>query len=149
MSKIYEVYSTASSNGELHSWGARRTREEAELLMEKRFTGKNKEWAKKYHERWWVEEIDTTGLFELPSKPTPRENFTAEASEAESRPGTWNTLSVDVKTSSGDVVARYERNHPRSDHDELPKGDFGFVWGCIWGDDSSWKVQYLDLSRIR
>jgi hypothetical protein len=24
---------------------------------------------------------------------------------------------------------------------------FGFVAGCIWGDDSSWKVQYLDLSR--
>lgn len=24
---------------------------------------------------------------------------------------------------------------------------FGFVAGCIWGDDSSWKVQFLDLSR--
>lgn len=24
---------------------------------------------------------------------------------------------------------------------------FGFVAGCIWGDDSSWKLQYLDLSR--
>lgn len=24
---------------------------------------------------------------------------------------------------------------------------FGFVAGCIWGDDSSWKVQYLDLSE--
>ena len=31
---------------------------------------------------------------------------------------------------------------------EWPQGDFGFVWGCIWGDDSSWKVQYLDLSSI-
>jgi hypothetical protein len=29
------------------------------------------------------------------------------------------------------------------------RGDFGFVWGCVWGDDSSWKVQYLDLSRIQ
>ena len=27
-------------------------------------------------------------------------------------------------------------------------GLFGFVAGCIWGDDSSWKIQYLDLSRI-
>lgn len=27
-------------------------------------------------------------------------------------------------------------------------GTFGFVAGCIWGDDSSWKVQYLDLSKI-
>ena len=25
---------------------------------------------------------------------------------------------------------------------------FGFVSGCVWGDDSSWKLQYLDLSRI-
>ncbi len=32
---------------------------------------------------------------------------------------------------------------------EWPTGDFGFVWGCIWGDDSSWKVQYLDLSRVQ
>jgi hypothetical protein len=29
------------------------------------------------------------------------------------------------------------------------RGDFGFVWGCIWGDDSSWKVQYLDLSAVQ
>lgn len=31
---------------------------------------------------------------------------------------------------------------------EWPNGNFGFVWGCYWGDDSSWKVQYLDLSEI-
>jgi hypothetical protein len=24
---------------------------------------------------------------------------------------------------------------------------FGFVAGCIWGDENSWKVQYLDLSN--
>jgi hypothetical protein len=34
------------------------------------------------------------------------------------------------------------------DH-EWPNGDFGFVWGCHWGDDGSWKVQYLDLSRVQ
>lgn len=33
------------------------------------------------------------------------------------------------------------------EHMEWPSGDFGFVWGCEWGDDRSWKVQYLDLSR--
>jgi len=27
-------------------------------------------------------------------------------------------------------------------------GTFGFIAGCIWGDDSTWKIQYLDLSRI-
>lgn len=25
---------------------------------------------------------------------------------------------------------------------------FGFVAGCIWGDDSSWKVEYLDLHDV-
>lgn len=24
----------------------------------------------------------------------------------------------------------------------------GFVAGCVWGDDSSWKIQYLDLSHV-
>jgi hypothetical protein len=33
------------------------------------------------------------------------------------------------------------------DH-EWPMGADGFVWGCLWGDDSSWKVQHLDLRRI-
>jgi hypothetical protein len=33
--------------------------------------------------------------------------------------------------------------------EEWPTGDFGFVWGCYWGDDSSWKVQYLDLSQVQ
>ncbi|MBI1249836.1 hypothetical protein GC197_18575 [bacterium] len=32
---------------------------------------------------------------------------------------------------------------------EWPCGEFGFVWGCVWGDDSSWKVQYLDLTEIQ
>jgi len=26
--------------------------------------------------------------------------------------------------------------------------DVGFVAGCVWGDDSSWKIQAIDLSEI-
>ena len=26
--------------------------------------------------------------------------------------------------------------------------DWGFVAGCIWGDDSSWKIELLDLSQV-
>jgi hypothetical protein len=29
----------------------------------------------------------------------------------------------------------------------FPDRIFGFVAGCIWGDDSSWKIEFLDLSR--
>lgn len=32
--------------------------------------------------------------------------------------------------------------------EDLYVGQFGFVSGCVWGDDSSWKLQYLDLSKI-
>lgn len=35
-----------------------------------------------------------------------------------------------------------------NDDHEWPREPFGFVWGCHWGDDSSWKVQYLDLSGV-
>ena len=27
-------------------------------------------------------------------------------------------------------------------------GHFGFVAGCIWGDDSSWKIQFLDMLSV-
>lgn len=30
---------------------------------------------------------------------------------------------------------------------ELRFHEFGFVSGCIWGDDSTWKIQFLDLSQ--
>lgn len=40
------------------------------------------------------------------------------------------------------------------DNDDPPKPDeaiiyrpFAFVSGCVWGDDSSWKIQYIDLSE--
>jgi hypothetical protein len=26
--------------------------------------------------------------------------------------------------------------------------EFGFVSGCVWGDDSSWQIEYLDLTKI-
>ena len=29
----------------------------------------------------------------------------------------------------------------------FPERVHGFVAGCVWGDDSSWKIQYLDLSE--
>ena len=26
--------------------------------------------------------------------------------------------------------------------------NFGFLCGCVWGDDTSWKLRYIDLSQI-
>lgn len=218
MSTIFEVRSIAH-DGKTHSWGARFSRADAESLLAERTTGDKKEWADKYHKRWWIEAIDNTGIFDFPSKPVPRERFSTEVSEVETEEGTWNTLHVDVLDDSGVVVTSYDRNHisfyrtfepfrqgdrlyalissdytatsvisldtgetvasekphpggfcpvgfyvpdwwdvnddsilPGSTHwsddRKKPDGMFGFVWGCIWGDDRSWKVQYLDLSKI-
>lgn len=30
---------------------------------------------------------------------------------------------------------------------KFPERVHGFVAGCVWGDDSSWKIQHLDLSK--
>lgn len=32
--------------------------------------------------------------------------------------------------------------------DYYQPGYWGFVQGCVWGDDTCWKLQYLDLSRV-
>lgn len=36
-----------------------------------------------------------------------------------------------------------------NDNRMWPDGSLGFVWGCTWADDSDWKVQALDLSRVQ
>lgn len=213
MGKIYEV---RAETDKVRSFGARRTRDEAEALLAEsirrveRVGGRNN--------RYWIEEIDTTGLFEIPPRPTPRERFSTRV-EPKKAPNTWQTVHVEIL--EGDrVVARYDRNYAMlqtfepfrqgsrnyalvspnytatsvmdlktgeiiasekrdpggfcpvgfhvpdwwdvhgeyplpgsmnwtSDNEWPSGGDFGFVWGCIWGDDSSWKVQYLDLSNIQ
>lgn len=220
MSKIYEVRSIAKNDNKTHYWGACYSRPEAEELLASKTVGEKKEWADRYHNRWWVEEIDTTGMFEIPTLPAPRDRFSTTETTIKSTDGTWDTLKVDVHDSSGQILSSYQRNHPRlyrtfepfrqgsrmlalisqdytstsvmdletgeiiasempdetgfcpagfyvpdwwdindgsilpgshywdSDNEE-PKGNFGIVWGCIWGDDGSWKVQYLDLAQVQ
>lgn len=218
--KIYEVRSVSKSDGKLHYWGAKNTKDAAESILRERFTGAAKNWAEKYHCRWWIEEIDTMGLFELPDRPAPRDKYRVNTTPVESQAGAWNTLRVDILDIAGNAIAHFDRNYPimygtfepfrqgekllalvspdytttavmdletgkiiASEtpnsygfcpvgfyvpdwwdiHDdsilpgssswttdmEQPNGNFGFVWGCLWGDDSSWKVQYLDLSRVQ
>jgi hypothetical protein len=213
MVAIYEV--RATHDGRVSSFGVRLTLDEAQALLEESrarveaIGGRN--------DRYWIETIDTTGLFEVPSKPTPRDRYSTRVTRT-SPEGAWTTVHVDVL--AGDrVVAGYDRNHSMlgtfepfrqgdrefaliaphytatsvlnldtgeivageerdpdgfcpvgfyvpdwwdihdgslvpgslywTDDMEWPRGDFGFVWGCMWGDDSSRKVQYLDLSRVQ
>jgi hypothetical protein len=70
----------------VHSAGARGTRTEAEALLDQtksrseelaevaaRHPGKF--YGGGYAHKLWIEEIDTTGLFEIPPRPTPRERY--------------------------------------------------------------------------
>ncbi len=214
--RIYEVRAE-SAKGRVHAFGARRTRSEAEDLL--RESIRRAEAAGGRNQRYWIEEIDTTGLWEPPPQSKPRDRYTTHVTKIGTPPGTWNTVHVDVLDGDA-VIAGYDRNYsmlqtfepfrqgdrmfalisthytatsvmdlrtseiiaaeepapngfcpvgfyvpdwwdlhdgtklPGSMHwrpadDEWPIGDFGFVWGCVWGDDSSWKVQYLDLSSVR
>ena len=43
-----------------------------------------------------------------------------------------------------DAVEREWNDEPNKAFD----GTFGFICGCHWGDDSSWKIQYLDLTDL-
>jgi hypothetical protein len=172
-----------------------------------------------HYDRYWIEEIDTTGLWQPPPLPKPRDRYATRVTKLATPPGSWTKVHVEVLDGE-QVIAEYDRNysmlqtfepfrqgaklfalvsthyastsvldlqsgqiiaaedpagngfcpvgfyvpdwwdlhdgtklpgsmHWRPDDDEWPAGDFGFVWGCVWGDDSSWKIQYLDLSRVQ
>jgi hypothetical protein len=52
---------------------------------------------------------------------------------------------------TGFYVPTHTKDYAEDAEPELEprlNGLFGFVCGCIWGDDSSWKIQFLDLSEI-
>jgi hypothetical protein len=102
---IFEV--RAQGGERVHSFGARRTRDEAEqLLVESRdqvtaVGGHN--------DRHWVEPIDKTGMFEVPSRPTPRERFTTRITPT-SAEGAWSTVRVEI-LDAGRLVATYDRDY--------------------------------------
>ena len=56
---------------------------------------------------------------------------------------------------TGYFVPRYQKDGNEKEYNEkyfssnndIFYADFGFICGCVWGDDSSWKIQYLDLSE--
>ena len=105
-SRIYEVRREAP-DGRVHAFGARRTPAEAEILLAESISrveavgGRNK--------RYWIEEIDTTGLWQPPAQPKPRDRFTTQVTTIK-KPGSWESVHVDV-LDGGAVIASYDRNY--------------------------------------
>ncbi|HKH93282.1 MAG TPA: hypothetical protein VKA54_15870 [Gemmatimonadaceae bacterium] len=54
---------------------------------------------------------------------------------------------VEVKWPATTARPAYTELHHHAPVGPAQHHPFGFVAGCVWGDDNSWKVQYLDLSR--
>lgn len=227
----YRIYGVHTGREKDTYLGAFRTVEEAQEEIEKlkmrEMHGKN--WAQQYHDKGFdIREVVVTTEFEIPSLPKPRDKFVVKVTAKPNRPGTWDSMRIEVFRRSAspngiERICEYERNHAmfqtfepfrqgnrefalisrdytrsavldlasgnviaeevqngspgegfcpvgfyvpdwwdvNDSHNlfqgsefwdadcEWPIGDFGFVWGCNWGDDSSWKVQFLDLSGIQ
>lgn len=111
VNKIFEVRSL-NHDGKPHHWGAYKTRAEATQRIRDRFGGQSAEWAEKYHKKWWIEEVDTTGLFEPPSLPMPRDQFSIRTAEIDNGEGILGSLNVEIIGPSGEPIASYKRNHP-------------------------------------
>ena len=41
----------------------------------------------------------------------------------------------------------WEKQDPEGFPEQCTTADIGFVAGCIWGDDNTYKIQYLDLTK--
>jgi len=228
MTIIYEIWGESAAGpglteGHISAYGHSADQGEAEAEMARWHQRNVVERA--YTKRFWIKEIDTTGMFQIPPKPTPRERYSQRWEAAPSRPGCWETTEVQILDALHDEgtienAPAYKRDYPRrppfepfrqgdrdyalisrhyqatdvidlatgkviasedrkadgwghcpvgfyvpdwwdvhdgsslpgtahwKDSYEWPDGTAGFVWGCHWGDDNGWKVQFLDLSRI-
>jgi len=45
-------------------------------------------------------------------------------------------------------VNDFENERNQAEFVERKYCDFGFLSGCVWGDDSSWKLRYIDLTKV-
>ena len=91
MNKIFEVRSISRSEEKAYDWGARKSYSEAEILLETR--------KKQLHSRqkdWWIEKIDTTGCFQIPSSTMPRDIYSVREQTVETKGGYGNTLNIEV-----------------------------------------------------
>jgi hypothetical protein len=61
------------------------------------------------NQRYWIEEIDTTGLWQPPPQPKPRDRYAVRVTTT-TPPGKWATVHVDVLDGET-VIAGYDRNY--------------------------------------
>src|SRR5215469_5127062 len=106
-SRIYEVRAEYAKGNRVSALGTRRTRPEAEVLLATSIRRAEAGGIK--YERYWIEEIDTTGLWQPPPETKPRDRYTTRVTTV-SPPRSWKKVHVDVLEGET-VIASYERNY--------------------------------------
>jgi hypothetical protein len=96
-------------------------------------------------------DYETTSIMELPSCKVLGNNNTGFCPVDFYVPNYyWHKFEVNGKDESGyvnEINTLEEIDSESLKVDDLKYHDFGFIAGCYWGDDSSWKIQKLDLTK--
>jgi hypothetical protein len=109
-----------------------------EIIAVEPYPKASKELAEKFPEKY-VEGQDMPGQGFCPAEffvPSWWDEYD-EADKDQSR--TWPGIPDEINQN---VAGEY------LDEWKLYEGNWGVYSGCVWGDDTSWKVRYVDLSRI-
>ncbi len=54
------------------------------------------------------------------------------------------SFTVDCDVKDMEFIEEFRGTDAKNDY-----CSFAFLCGCVWGDDSSWKIKYIDLSNIK
>ena len=88
-------------------------------------------------EDWCGEEESTFGFCPV-EMYIPKYNKYSVGDEGE-----YYIVDTQYKTCAEFIADQEDKNFV-----EVKYCNFGFLSGCVWGDDSSWKLLYIDLSKV-
>ena len=94
----------------------------------------------------WCGEEDSTSGFCPVDFYIPRYKRSTHTAEIDGETHTYDRYSVDCEYMNENEFLTDELYSLTPVKVEYT--DFGFMSGCVWGDDTSWKLQYIDLSKI-
>lgn len=93
-------------------------------------------------EDWCGEEASSTGFCPVEIY-VPRYRMIKGSFDVNGNMHEYETYAADCDYKTEDEFLK-----DMSEFDFEKHTDFGFLSGCIWGDDTSWKLLYIDLSKV-
>ena len=93
-------------------------------------------------EDWCGEERSSVGFCPVEIY-VPRYRMVKGSFESDGKTHEFETYAVDCDYKT---EGEFLKDMPEFDFEHHT--DFGFLCGCVWGDDTSWKLLYIDLSKV-